>query len=77
MAMIQVKDNGVGIPKDMIPMLFDRFSKAGRAGVRGEQSTGLGLSIVKQIVERHKGKIKVDSEENKGSTFTVYIPASQ
>ena len=75
MAIIEVKDHGLGIPKEMVPHLFDRFSKAGRAGVRGEVSTGLGLSIVKQIVERHKGKIKVESEENKGSTFTIYIPA--
>jgi signal transduction histidine kinase len=75
MAIIEVKDHGLGIPKEMIPHLFDRFSKAGRTGVRGETSTGLGLSIVKQIVERHKGKIKVESEEGKGSTFTIYLPA--
>jgi signal transduction histidine kinase len=75
MAIIEVKDHGLGIPKEMIPHLFERFSKAGRAGVRGEISTGLGLSIVKQIVERHKGKIKVESEEGKGSTFTIYLPA--
>jgi len=77
MAIIEVKDHGLGIPKEMLPHLFDRFSKAGRAGVRGEQSTGLGLSIVKQIVERHKGKIKVESQENVGSVFTVYLPASK
>jgi two-component system sensor histidine kinase VicK len=74
-AVIEVKDHGLGIPKDMIPHLFDRFSKAGRTGLKGEQSTGLGLSIVKQIVERHKGKIEVQSEENKGSTFRISIPA--
>jgi two-component system sensor histidine kinase VicK len=54
--------------------LFERFTKAGRAGVRGEQSTGLGLSIVKQIIERHKGKIEVDSIENMGSTFKISLP---
>ena len=74
-AIIEVKDNGVGIPKDMIPHLFDRFSKAGRPGIRGEQSTGLGLSIVKQIIERHNGKIEVSSTENKGSTFRITLPA--
>ena len=75
LATIEVKDHGLGIPKDMIPHLFDRFSKAGRAGLRGEQSTGLGLSIVKQIIERHKGKIEVKSEEGKGSIFKISLPA--
>ena len=75
MAIVEIKDHGLGIPKDMLPHLFDRFSKAGRTGLRGEQSTGLGLSIVKQIVERHKGKIEVSSVENQGSTFTIKLPA--
>jgi len=75
MAIVEIKDHGLGIPKDMLPLLFDRFSKAGRTGLRGEQSTGLGLSIVKQIVERHKGKIEVTSAENQGSTFTIKLPA--
>jgi two-component system, OmpR family, sensor histidine kinase VicK len=75
MAIIEIKDHGLGIPQEMIPHLFDRFSKAGRAGIRGEHSTGLGLSIVKQIIERHKGKIEVKSVENVGSTFTIRIPA--
>ena len=75
MATIEVKDHGLGIPKDMLPHLFDRFSKAGRTGIRGEQSTGLGLSIVKQIIERHQGKIEVHSIESQGSTFTIYLPA--
>jgi two-component system sensor histidine kinase VicK len=75
MAIIEVKDHGLGIPKDMMPHLFDRFSKAGRTGLHGEESTGLGLSIVKQIVERHKGKIEAVSVENQGSTFTIKLPA--
>ncbi len=74
-AIIEVRDYGVGIPKDMLPHLFDRFSKAGRPGIRGEQSTGLGLSIVKQIIERHNGKIEVSSIENKGSIFRITLPA--
>jgi two-component system, OmpR family, sensor histidine kinase VicK len=73
-AIIWVRDNGMGIPQEMLPQLFDRFTKAGRPGVRGEQSTGLGLSIVKQIIERHKGKIEVDSVENMGSTFKISLP---
>lgn len=75
LAIIWVRDYGMGIPKELLPQLFDRFTKAGRAGIRGEQSTGLGLSIVKQIVERHKGKIEVDSVEGMGSTFKISLPA--
>ncbi len=71
---LEIKDYGLGIPKEMIPFLFDRFSKAGRPGLKGEQSTGLGLSIVKQIIEGHKGIIKVFSEEGKGSTFQIILP---
>jgi signal transduction histidine kinase len=75
LATIEVKDYGVGIPKDMLPHLFDRFSRAGRPGIRGEQSTGLGLSIVKQIIERHRGKIEVTSIEHKGAAFKISLPA--
>jgi two-component system sensor histidine kinase VicK len=71
---LEVKDNGMGIPKDMQPLIFLPFSKAGRAGLRGEKSTGLGLSIVKQIIEKHKGRIEVESEEGKGSTFRIILP---
>ncbi|MFD0750012.1 ATP-binding protein [Mucilaginibacter calamicampi] len=71
---IKVKDHGLGIPADMLPHIFERFSKAGRTGLKGEQSTGLGLSIVKQIIESHKGTIKVESEEGKGTTFVIELP---
>jgi len=71
---IRVQDEGMGIPKEMIPHLFESFSKAGRTGLRGEQSTGLGLSIVKQIVVSHQGTIHVDSVEGKGTTFTITLP---
>jgi len=74
LAVIEVRDYGLGIPADMIPHIFERFSKARRPGVHGEQSTGLGLSISKQIVENHKGTIEVMSEERKGSTFVIRIP---
>ena len=71
---MKVIDNGVGIPADLIPKLFDRFTKAGRYGTAGEKSLGLGMSIVKTIVELHGGKINVESEVDKGTTFTVSIP---
>jgi len=71
---IEVKDYGLGIPPNMLPIIFNPFSKAGRTGLKGEQSTGLGLSIVKQIVEKHNGKIEVESEVGKGSTFRISLP---
>jgi signal transduction histidine kinase len=73
-AIVEVRDYGLGIPAEMIPHIFERFSKARRPGVHGEQSTGLGLSISKQIIENHKGTIEVMSEERKGSTFVIRIP---
>lgn len=74
--LIQVQDHGLGIPKDMLPHIFERFTKAGRQGLRGETSTGLGLSIAKQIIEKHGGSISVDSEEGKGSTFSILLPVA-
>lgn len=76
-ALIQVQDHGMGIPKDMLPHIFERFTKAGRNGLKGEKSTGLGLSIAKQIIEKHGGKIEVDSEEGKGSVFSIRLPLSE
>ncbi|MGY3213055.1 sensor histidine kinase [Mucilaginibacter sp. HD30] len=73
---VKIKDHGLGIPADMLPHIFERFSKAGRTGLKGEQSTGLGLSIVKQIVESHKGTIRVESEEGKGTTFVIELPSA-
>ncbi|OOQ62248.1 sensor histidine kinase [Mucilaginibacter pedocola] len=74
---IKVVDHGLGIPKEMLPKIFDRFSGAGRTGLKGEQSTGIGLSIVKDIVEGHNGKISVTSIEGKGSTFVIELPQAE
>ncbi|WP_428331001.1 sensor histidine kinase [Mucilaginibacter sp.] len=74
---IDLRDHGMGISKDMLPFIFNPFSKAGRPGLRGEQSTGLGLSIVKQIIEKHKGTIDVESEESLGSTFRIILPEAR
>jgi two-component system sensor histidine kinase VicK len=73
---IQVKDLGLGIPKDKLSIIFDPFTKAGRPGLKGEQSTGLGLSIVRQIVIKHGGTIDVESEVGKGSIFTITLPVN-
>ncbi|MGZ3760045.1 MAG: sensor histidine kinase [Mucilaginibacter sp.] len=72
--LIKIQDQGMGIPASLLPHIFDSFSKAGRTGLRGEQSTGLGLSIVKQIVESHSGSIRVVSTEGEGSVFTITLP---
>jgi two-component system, OmpR family, sensor histidine kinase VicK len=74
---IEVKDRGIGIPKEKLPIIFEPFTKAGRPGLNGEQSTGLGLSIVKQIVEKHKGKIEVESKEGEGSVFRIFLPDAE
>jgi len=69
-----VKDTGIGIPKDLQPLIFEKFSEARRPGVRGEVSTGMGMYIIEQIVRMHQGKIWFDSKENQGSCFYVFIP---
>jgi two-component system sensor histidine kinase VicK len=71
---IKVRDYGIGIPDDMLPYIFDRFSKARRNGIRGEASVGLGLSIVQQIVKKHDGNIEVSSAPDSGTTFTIKLP---
>ncbi|MES2829902.1 MAG: HAMP domain-containing sensor histidine kinase [Bacteroidota bacterium] len=71
---IKVKDYGIGIPEHLKSMLFDQFSKAGRAGLKGEKSIGLGLHISKDIVEQHGGTLTIETEENKGSTFIISLP---
>jgi two-component system sensor histidine kinase VicK len=71
---ISVRDFGIGIPKEHLPHIFDRFSKARRNGLRGESAVGLGLSIVHQIIKKHCGEIVVESLENGGTTFTITLP---
>ena len=71
---IQIKDTGIGIPKDEIAYIFDEFYRASNAKNLEKEGTGLGLAITKEIVELHKGKILVESEEGKGSNFSVEFP---
>lgn len=71
------KDNGIGIPLKMQPKIFEKFTDAGRPGLNGELSIGLGLSIVKTIIDWHNGEIWFESEEGKGTTFFVKIPKEQ
>ncbi|SNR74968.1 sensor histidine kinase [Hymenobacter mucosus] len=71
---ITLTDNGVGIPAQHQSVLFERFTPARRPGLRGEKTTGLGMSIIKTIVELHQGQIQVKSELEKGTTFTITLP---
>jgi len=70
---ISVMDEGIGIASDDLVHIFDRFYRAEKS--RTEKGYGLGLSIAKKIIEQHKGEIEVKSEVNKGTTFTVILPA--
>ncbi|OIO35172.1 MAG: hypothetical protein AUJ74_06935 [Candidatus Omnitrophica bacterium CG1_02_44_16] len=72
--LLQIKDTGIGIPKDELPKVFDEFYRASNAKEIERDGTGLGLSIAKQVIERHKGKIWVESEQGNGSTFYIMLP---
>ena len=71
---VSVKDSGVGIPNDKLELIFDRFGQANDILSRRCEGSGIGLSIVKSIVEMHGGKIEVFSEIGKGSEFVFNIP---
>ena len=70
-------DNGYGIPKEDLERVFDRFYRVKDENTRMQQGTGLGLSLVKSIVESHHGIVRIDSTIGKGSTFTVLIPINE
>ena len=72
---LSIQDEGVGIPKQELPSLFDRFARLSPQATSGEKGTGLGLSICKQIVDLHKGKIEVQSEVGQGTLITVFLPS--
>ncbi|MHA6250447.1 sensor histidine kinase [Oceanobacillus sp. CAU 1775] len=74
LAVVTIKDTGVGLNEIERDRIFDRFYRADAARSRTIEGTGLGLSIVHTVVKLHSGKIKVDSQENKGSTFTIELP---
>jgi len=69
-----VKDSGKGISAEDIPYIFERFYRVDKSRNRLTGGSGLGLTIIKVIVENHKGRISVTSEIDKGTTFTVFLP---
>ena len=72
--LLTVADDGIGIPAGLQAGLFERFTKARRPGLRGEKTTGLGMSIIRTIVQLHNGTIEVESAENQGATFRIRLP---
>jgi two-component system sensor histidine kinase VicK len=72
--LISIADTGIGIPEAFHECLFDKFTIARRNGLRGEVTTGLGMSLIKTIVEWHGGKIWFNSKENVGTEFFVELP---
>ncbi len=74
---ITVSDNGIGMPKSILDNLFDIGKKVSRSGTNNEPGTGLGLILVKELVEKNGGTIKVKSEEGKGSKFIFTLPLAK
>jgi signal transduction histidine kinase len=71
---IRVEDTGCGIPPEDLPRVFDRFFRGDKSRSRETGGTGLGLAIAEWIVERHGGKLKVDSQVGIGTQFTIILP---
>jgi two-component system, OmpR family, phosphate regulon sensor histidine kinase PhoR len=73
--LVSVTDDGMGIAREHIPRLTERFYRVDKGRSRAVGGTGLGLAIVKHVVSRHRGRLVIDSVEGKGTTFTVWLPS--
>ncbi len=71
--MIAIEDQGIGIPADKLPKIFNRFYHLDRSGNQLFEGIGLGLAITKQVIDQHKGRIEVESRPHQGSTFTIWL----
>ncbi len=74
---ISVRDTGIGIPNNQYEKIFDRFYQVDGSHTREQEGTGIGLALTKELMDLHKGKIEVESEESKGSTFRLIFPLSK
>lgn len=74
LVVVQCADSGIGIEPEHLPHIFDRFFRVKDKSTRGITGTGLGLPLVKRIIEAHKGRIDVHSEQGRGTTFTISLP---
>lgn len=72
--LLSVTDDGIGIPRQHLPRLTERFYRVDKSRSRTVEGTGLGLAIVKHIVNRHRGQLVFDSEEGKGTSVFVWLP---
>lgn len=72
--LMRIADNGIGIPDRLKPLIFDKFTSARRKGNQGEVPVGLGMHLIRHMVEQLEGKIWFESEEGKGTTFYVELP---
>jgi len=77
MVEIRISDTGVGIPPEQLRLIFEPFYTTKEPDEHGHGGTGLGLSVCRQIIEQHQGRIRVESQVGKGSTFTVKLPAGR
>jgi two-component system phosphate regulon sensor histidine kinase PhoR len=75
MAVIAIQDKGIGIPTEYLNKIFDKFFRVPSGDVHNHKGYGLGLSFVKNVIEKHKGKIEAKSNLHEGSEFTITIPA--
>jgi len=71
---IAIRDHGIGIPANDRSDIFSKFKRGEQARKRGIKGTGIGLAIVDEIVKAHHGRVEVESELDKGSTFTIVLP---
>ena len=75
--LILIKDTGIGIPSNKLDIIFDRFRQVDKSFTRNREGSGIGLSIVKSLVELHGGKISVSSEYGKGTEFSILLPIAE
>ena len=71
---LEVEDNGIGIPRDQLARIFDRFTQVEGSATRRYEGSGIGLALVKEIVMLHGGTIAVESDLGRGSIFTITLP---